>query len=86
MQTRNNELSAVIRAALAIALDPDDAHSVWAVVVTMAEQEAKPPPLLGYCSTGVQYMGREYREQGLPDSLTFKMFSDRLRRYRSSAR
>jgi hypothetical protein len=83
---RSNILTAVIRAAFRNALDPEDAYSVWAQVVRMANQPNPPAPLLGHVSEGVQYTGREYDESGVPDLLTFKQFGDRFRRMRDSAR
>ena len=85
-QTRNNALSAVMRAAMARALDPADAHSAWAVVCAMAELRDKPPPLIGFTAEGVQYAGKDYQESGFPDVLSFKAFADRFRRLRANAR
>lgn len=83
---RSNILTAVIRAACRNALDPDDAYSVWAQVLRLANQPDPPAPLLGHVSEGVQYTGREYDESGVPDLITFKQFSDRFRRMRANTR
>ncbi len=78
---RCDVLAPVIRAAKDAALDPLSPQGVWAVMVRMAED--RQPPLLGYSSDGIQYAGRQYQAEGIPDVLTFKNLSDRMRRKRS---
>lgn len=77
---RGNILAAVIREAQRHALDPDDAYSVWAEVIRMANKPTPPAPLLGHSSDGVTYTGTEYQNTGIPDVLTHKNLADRLRR------
>jgi len=77
---RGNILTAVINAAQRHALDPDDAYSVWAEIIRMANQPNPPAPLLGHSSDGITYTGNEYQNTGIPDVLTHKNLADRLRR------
>jgi len=79
-QPRGNILTAVINAAQRHALDPDDAYSVWAEIIRMANQPNPPAPLLGHSSDGITYTGNEYQNTGIPDVLTHKNLADRLRR------
>jgi hypothetical protein len=77
---RSDILAPVIKAAGAAALDPTSPQSVWAIMVRMAED--RQPPLLGFSSDGIQYAGRQYQAEGVPDVLTFKNLADRMRRRR----
>lgn len=63
-----------MRVAVGKALDPEDAHSVWAVIIAMAESDSKPLPLVGFANDGVKYQGRDYQNIGVLDILTFKKF------------
>lgn len=56
IETRTNALTAVISTAIKKSLCPNDAHSIWAAFVAMADNQNRPYPLLGYVETeGVKY-------------------------------
>jgi len=76
-------MTAPIKHAMAKALDPSDAHSVWAELIRLAEQKPSPAPLVGFVSEGIQYEGREYFSTGLFDVMTFRNLADRIRRQRA---
>lgn len=58
LKTRRNALDAVIEQATKMATAPDDYHSVWASLVSLAERKDRPAPLLGYVDDdGVKYQG-----------------------------
>jgi len=80
---RSDSMSAPIRHAIEKALDPSDAHSVWAELIRLAERKPAPAPLIGFISEGIQYEGREYFRTGLFDVMTFRNLADRLRRKRA---
>lgn len=80
---RSDILSPVIRTAQATALDPCCSQSVWAALVKMAEAKDKPAPLIGFSPEGIQYAGRLYQVEGVPDVLTLKNLADRMRRKRN---
>lgn len=80
---RSDVLSSVIRTAQTTALDPCCSQSVWAALVKMAEAKDKPAPLIGFSPEGIQYAGRLYQAEGIPDVLTFKNLADRMRRRRN---
>src|SRR5260370_36529929 len=48
IRTRTDPLQAIIEKAKDVATDPDDYHSVWAVIVDWAQGSNRTPPLLGY--------------------------------------
>lgn len=80
LKTRSNPLDAVIDLATKTAVAPDDSQSVYAKMVTLAEAENKPAPLVGYSSEGIQYRGKKYEETGEPDTFTAKNLRDRMAR------
>lgn len=80
LNNRSNALAAVIASAINTAVAPSDSHSVWAELVKLAELESKPAPLLGYSSDGIQYRGKKYEENGVPDVFTAKNLRDRMAR------
>ncbi len=56
IRTRTDPLQAIIAMARTKAANPDDYHSVWAVLVELAQGDSRPPPLLGYVETeGVKW-------------------------------
>lgn len=80
VNNRSNALAAVIASAVSTAVAPSDSQSVWAELVKLAELESKPAPLLGYSSDGIQYRGKKYEENGVPDVFTAKNLRDRMAR------
>ncbi len=80
--TRTNILAPVIELAKSKAILIDDASSVWAVLVQLAESKDRPAPLLGFVDgEGVKYQG----ENG-PEFFTLKNLRDRMNRKRNKAR
>jgi hypothetical protein len=78
---RANLLTAVIDKAMEAATDPNDANSVWASLVEIAQAKDRPSPLLGFVDgEGVKY-------QGLNDVEFFilKNLRDRMRRARKNS-
>ena len=80
LQSRVRTLDAEVQEAKCRALRSDDARSVWAELVKMAESQEG--VLLGYVSEGVQYMGKKHQETGEPDVFTLKALRDKMRRAR----
>lgn len=71
-------LNAEISQAKRIAINSDDASSVWAELVKLAEKGVG--ALIGHSSDGVQYRGAKYQATGEPDVFTLKNLRDRLKR------
>ncbi len=58
LKRRSNILYASIEQAKRIAIAPDDYHSVWAALVSLAESKDRPAPLLGHIEgEGIKYQG-----------------------------
>lgn len=80
LKTRIHPLDAVIGLATKTALAKDDHQSVWAELVKLAESEARPAPLAGYSSDGIQYKGKVYEEKQEFDIYTKKNLRDKMAR------
>jgi hypothetical protein len=70
IKTRSNVLDAVIKLAKESATAPSDYQSVWAELVSLAESKSPPAPLAGYSSDGIQYRGKRYELEQVPDVFT----------------
>lgn len=79
LRTRSDGMSAVIAQAKALALDGNDPHSVWAALVKLAQDENRPPPLLGY----VDGEGVKWDQSGTIVFQTKKAFRGRWTRAKS---
>ena len=71
-------LGAEVSQARSLALDSDDATTVWGELVKLAEKGVG--SLIGHSSDGVQYRGARYQATGEPDVFTLKNLRDRLQR------
>ncbi|MYM39171.1 hypothetical protein [Duganella qianjiadongensis] len=79
LRTREDSpLSAEIAEAKKRALDGEKATSVWAELVKMAE--GKYGAMVGFSSDGIQYRGKKYRDEQVPDVLTERAFRARMSR------
>jgi hypothetical protein len=72
--SREDALTAVIEAAVAQAVDPDNASSVWAALVKLADEPEKYPPLVGTADGKIKIDTedgiREFTKKNLRDRLT----------------
>jgi len=74
---RSSSISPVIQKASSEALSPEDPQSVWASLVSIAESNERPAPLIGYTDTeGVKYKNTQDETK----FLTYKNLRDRMRR------
>lgn len=81
LQVRTHLLAAEIGTAKERALNSEDANSVWAELVKMAEKQEG--LLIGYSSDGLQYKGKVYQDSEVPDVLTKRALQARMRRHKS---
>ena len=82
LQNRTNILGPVIEKAKTQAIAPDNAQSVWASLVQLAEATNKVAPLLGF----IDGEGVKYQANNGPTIFTFKNLRDRMNRKRDKAR
>jgi hypothetical protein len=72
--SREDALTAVIESAVAQAVDPDNAGSVWAALVKLADEPEKYPPLVGTADGKIKIDTedgiREFTKKNLRDRLT----------------
>jgi hypothetical protein len=81
LDSRSNDMTAVIEKAINKAADPNDVSSVWAALVALAGSPDHPPPLLDASEGEVKYWtGNECK------FLSKKNLADRLRRRRRKSR
>ena len=79
---RVNVLSAVIKLAQKMAVDPNDYHSVWGALTDLADATPAPPPLHAYKpGQGIMYEN----EEGGFSYLTKNALRNRIQRYIQSA-
>ena len=80
MKNRTHLLDAEITKATVSAISKNDPASIWAELVKLAE--AKPPTgcLIGFSSDGIQYRGKIYAAEGIPDIFTLKSLRSRINR------
>lgn len=74
---RSGFLNAEIALAKEKASHPDDPICVWNELVKLAEQRTG--AMIGFSSDGVQYRGRKYQNEEMPDVFTLKNLRDRMR-------
>ncbi len=71
-------LTAEINQAKEIALNPQDAQCIWGELCKLAE--SKTGVMIGYSSDGVQYRGKKYQKDGVPDVFTLQNLRHRIKR------